>query len=401
MTKERHEQRLRMKRLGISVLSHGMLLLILALALSLDLLTGFSLLGFAFFSITAVMTQSFFWLLFHFRINLRFRDPSLTLMQIATAVTWFSLLISQLPEIRGSLTLLYIMVMLFGIFQLTMLEFAFVGLLSLVCFGGVIAADLYLRPETLNLKLSLMQWLILASAQTWIALFGSYVRRLSERLKKQRHVLQHSNHKMQRANAELEQAMEQLDEIAGTDELTGILNRRRFFEESRLRLENTEHYQAAALCMIDLDHFKKVNDRYGHQAGDLVLERFCQVARQSLRGSDLFGRYGGEEFILLLPQTNQDSGVQIAERIRLAFERYPFDSIEPGLRLSASIGVTLHRWGETLEETLKRADSALYKAKKSGRNQTIYISGARSLPTQDHRVITRSGALDNPGKDDA
>ncbi|MFG1488633.1 GGDEF domain-containing protein, partial [Oceanospirillum sp. HFRX-1_2] len=278
-------------------------------------------------------------------------------------------------------------VMLFGIFQLSMLEFAFVGLFSLVCFGGVIASDFYLRPDEVNLQLSLMQWLILASAQTWIALFGSYVRRLSERLKKQRHVLQHSNHKMQRANEELEQAMEQLDEIAGTDELTGILNRRRFFEESRLRLENTEQYQASALCMIDLDHFKKVNDRYGHQAGDLVLERFCQLTRECLRGSDLFGRYGGEEFILLLPQTNQDSGVQIAERIRLAFEQYSFDSIEPGLKLSTSIGVTLHRCGETLEETLKRADKALYQAKSSGRSQTIYISGARNI----NRALTGRG----------
>lgn len=387
VTRERHEQRLRLKRLGISVLSHGMLLLILALALGLDLLTDFSLTTFALFTLTAVVTQGAFWFLFQTGINLRFKDPSLTLWQISMAVVWFSLLISQLPEIRGSLTLLYIMVMLFGIFQLSMLEFAFVGLFSLVCFGGVIASDLYLRPDEVNLQLSLMQWLVLASAQTWIALFGSYVRRLSERLKKQRHVLQHSNHKMQRANEELEQAMEQLDEIAGTDELTGILNRRRFFEESRLRLENSEQYQASALCMIDLDHFKKVNDRYGHQAGDLVLERFCQITRECLRGSDLFGRYGGEEFILLLPQTNQDSGVQVAERIRLAFEAYSFDSIEPGLKLSTSIGVTLHRWGETLEDTLKRADKALYQAKSSDRNQTVYISGARNI----NRALTGKG----------
>ncbi len=367
-----------MKRLGISALSHGMLLLILALTLSLDLLTGFSWLGFVLLTFSAMVTQGAFWLLYHFRINLRFKDPSLTLIQMAIAIIWFSILISQLPEIRGSLVLLYIMVMLFGIFQSSMFEFAFIGLLSLVCFGGVIASDFHFRPDEINLKLSLVQWLILASAQTWVALFGSYVRRLSGRLKKQRSVLRQSNYKMQRANEELEQAMEQLDEIAGTDELTGVLNRRRFFEESRLRLAGTDEYQASALCMIDLDHFKKVNDRFGHQAGDLVLERFCQITRECLRGSDLFGRYGGEEFILLLPQTNQESGVQIAERIRLAFEQYPFDSIEPGLKLSASIGATLHRWGETLEETLKRADKALYQAKSSGRNQTVYISGARN-----------------------
>lgn len=381
VTRERHEQRLRMKRLGISALSHGMLLSILALALGLDLLTNFSVHSFSLFTLSAAITQGVFWLLFHYRINLKFRDPSLTLLQISIAVCWFSLLISLLPEIRGSLIVLYIMVMLFGIFQLSMLEFAFAGLLSLICFGAVIASDFHLRPDEVNLKLSLMQWLILASAQTWIALFGSYVRKLSERLKKQRHVLQHSNHRMRQTNKKLAEAMEQLDEIAGTDELTGILNRRRFFEESRLRLACNESYQPSALCMIDLDHFKKINDQYGHQAGDLVLERFCQIAEECLRSSDLFGRYGGEEFLLLLPQTNQESGVRIAERIREAFEQFPFDSIKPGLRLSASIGVTLHRWGEEVEETLSRADQALYKAKSSGRNQTVYLSGVKNNST--------------------
>lgn len=378
LTRERYEQRLRMKRLGISMLSHGMLLIILGLAVWLKLINSFSGSHFALFVISAIASQGAFWLLFRFRINLRFNDPSLTLLQMGTAIIWFSILISMLPEIRGSLTLLYIMVMLFGIFQLSMLEFAFAGLLSLICFGGVIASDLYFRPDDTMLKLSLMQWLILASAQTWIALFANYVRHLSERLKRQRQVLQSNNQKMQKTNARLEQAMEQLDELAGTDDLTGVLNRRRFFEKCRQRLESPAHYQASALCMIDLDHFKKINDRFGHQAGDEILQLFCNISNECLRGSDLLGRYGGEEFILLLSQTNQESGVQIAERIRKAFERQSFDSISPDLKMTASIGVTLHCWGETLEETLKRADKALYKVKDSGRNQTVYISGAAS-----------------------
>lgn len=393
LTRERLEQRLRLKRLGISALSHTMLLVILSFALGLDLLTDFSRRDFAFFALTAAFSQGTFWLLFHYRLNLKFPDPSLTLLQIATAITWFSLLISHLPEIRGSLMILYIMVLLFGIFQLSMLEFACVGLLSLVCYGGVIAADLYLRPETLNLKLSIMQWLILASAQTWIALFGSYVRRLSERLKRQRHVLRNSNHKMLQANKELEQAMEQLDEIAGTDELTGILNRRRFFAESRSRLKTSDEYQTSALCMVDLDHFKQVNDRFGHQAGDFVLEHFCKVTQSCLRGSDLFGRYGGEEFIILLPHTNQASALKIAERIRLAFAQCTFDSIQPGLKLSISIGITLHRCGETLEDTLNRADKALYQAKSSGRNQTLYLSVA--TPHQPVTSTSPKGPLQN------
>lgn len=375
-TKAHHEQRLRIRRLAISVLSHVILLGILLAALVLDLLNNVSYQDYLLFVGSALLTQGAFWLMFRFDLNLKFNDPSLTLMQMATAVIWFSFIISQLPELRGALLLLYVMVMLFGIFQLNPLEFAFAGLLSLVCFGAVIVSDLSLHPESSQLRLSIMQWIILAAAQTWIALFSSYVRRLSERLRKQKSVLKASNHRMLRANEELEQAMQQLDEIAGTDELTGILNRRRFFQEAECRLSNSDNYQPSALCMIDIDHFKEINDKYGHQAGDQVLEHFTQIAGQYLRSRDLFGRYGGEEFVLLLPQNNQESGIKVAERIRQAFAEYQFDQIKPGLSFTLSTGISLHRFGESLDCTIKRADDALYQAKHSGRNQTVYISGA-------------------------
>lgn len=378
--RQRHEQRLRLRRLVISALSHGMLLIILGSALTLNLLNSISWEHYFLFIITAAVTQAGFWLIIHYDLNLKLDDPSMTLLQMSTAIIWFSLVISELPEVRGALLILYVMVMLFGIFQLSMLEFAFAGLLSLVCFGAVIIADISFRPEITSLKLSIMQWIILATAQTWIALFGSYVRKLSERLKRQRSVLKASNDKMVRTNEELEQAMLQLDEIAGTDELTGILNRRRFFQEAEARLQNIDDYQACALCMIDIDYFKGINDRYGHQGGDQVLEQFSRIASSCLRTTDLFGRYGGEEFILLLPHNNQESGIKVAERIRQAFSSHCFNELEQGLSFTLSAGITLHRWGEPLEDTLKRADDALYRAKKGGRNQTVYISGARNQP---------------------
>ncbi|MBB1489277.1 GGDEF domain-containing protein [Oceanospirillum sediminis] len=378
--RQRHEQRLRIRRLVISALSHGMLLIILGSALTLNLLNSISWEHYFLFIITAAVTQAGFWLIIHYDLNLKLDDPSMTLLQMSTAIIWFSLVISELPEVRGALLILYVMVMLFGIFQLSMLEFAFAGLLSLVCFGAVIIADISFRPEITSLKLSIMQWIILATAQTWIALFGSYVRKLSERLKRQRSVLKASNDKMVRTNEELEQAMLQLDEIAGTDELTGILNRRRFFQEAEARLHNIDNYQACALCMIDIDYFKGINDRYGHQCGDQVLEQFSRIASSCLRTTDLFGRYGGEEFILLLPHNNQESGIKVAERIRQSFSSHCFNELEQGLSFTLSAGITLHRWGEPLENTLKRADDALYRAKKGGRNQTVYISGARNQP---------------------
>ena len=165
-----------------------------------------------------------------------------------------------------------------------------------------------------------------------------------------------------------------LEQLAQTDPLTQILNRRALTERSTAEMERALRYDASmALLMIDLDHFKRVNDTYGHLVGDDVLRDVAQLLAVTIRGSDIVARYGGEEFLVLLPETDDEGAERFAERIRAAVETHAFSksSQEPVLRLTASVGVAVFPAAriETVEDLFARADAALYRAKADGRNR--------------------------------
>ena len=181
-------------------------------------------------------------------------------------------------------------------------------------------------------------------------------------------------------NMELQTALSQLETAAGTDRLTGAWNRRRFDEgASGLMALSNRRRDPLPLILFDLDHFKRVNDTYGHNAGDLVLVQMVQVVRALLRASDFITRWGGEEFVILAPGTHLSGAAALAGKIREAVESTVF----PGVgQVTISMGVTAYRPGETLEEWVQRADQALYRAKAGGRNQvaTIEESGTQAFP---------------------
>src|SRR5690606_4607027 len=164
--------------------------------------------------------------------------------------------------------------------------------------------------------------------------------------------------------------MRQLEDLASTDELTGLYNRRHFLKLAESELSRLRRGHQSGLALIDLDHFKKVNDAHGHAAGDRVLQTFAAVARSCLRDGDVLARYGGEEFVLLLPNTDAEQFRACCERLREAFANAPpFEaSIRPGY-LSLSVGLTLLNAGDELDHSLQRADDALYRAKRAGRNR--------------------------------
>jgi diguanylate cyclase (GGDEF)-like protein len=168
--------------------------------------------------------------------------------------------------------------------------------------------------------------------------------------------------------AELKQANETITHLAATDELTE-LNNRRFFNGCLAAAISAarRHAYHLSMIMIDLDHFKAVNDTYGHSAGDLVLKTFADLLREMLRAEDVAARWGGEEFIILLPLTASDAAAALAERIRAAFEQQS-DSASTIL-LSASFGVVQLQESDDVDSFIRRADAALYRAKREGRNR--------------------------------
>jgi|GEM_PF-1280720 len=168
---------------------------------------------------------------------------------------------------------------------------------------------------------------------------------------------------------------EELRALATRDSLTGAFNRRHFSELSMREIERCRRYgHPLSVIMLDADHFKSVNDTHGHDAGDRVLKRISAACIELLRASDIFGRFGGEEFVACLPETSLEIATEVAERMRaiLAESKIPINNAGDTLTMTVSIGVTnLGPNDESFEAALGRADGALYAAKDSGRNKVI------------------------------
>ncbi len=158
----------------------------------------------------------------------------------------------------------------------------------------------------------------------------------------------------------------ELELISLTDELTGIYNRRAFNDFMHKNISRAKrHLEPLSILMLDIDHFKQVNDLYGHDMGDEVLTIFAHLVQDHLREEDIFARWGGEEFIILLPQTSSSEALKLAERIRKNISEYHFSEIDS---VTVSIGHTEFHVDDSFDILLKRVDEALYQAKNAGRN---------------------------------
>ena len=178
---------------------------------------------------------------------------------------------------------------------------------------------------------------------------------------------------IQRDTTKAHRLKEKLTDMTVHDELTGALNRRGFFSQANKEFKRCKrYYRPMSVIMIDIDHFKLINDEYGHQIGDNVLKSFTELSIDTVRGYDSFARIGGEEFALMLPDTNQAAASFLAERIRQKMKNHPFIAGEKMIEVTASFGVAgLNENDEDFENLLQRADKALYEAKESGRDQVM------------------------------
>jgi diguanylate cyclase (GGDEF)-like protein len=162
-----------------------------------------------------------------------------------------------------------------------------------------------------------------------------------------------------------------LEKFATTDNLTGALNRTKFNVIIEREIEMVKRYdQLLSMIIFDIDHFKKINDQYGHAVGDSVLRTVADIVRENTRKTDYFIRWGGEEFMILSSETNLDKERKLAEKIRQVIENKEFENAG---RITVSLGVTECKNIDTVNNFIKRADDALYKAKKIGRNRVEVI----------------------------
>ncbi len=176
----------------------------------------------------------------------------------------------------------------------------------------------------------------------------------------------------------LESQLQQMGELVRADQLTGILNRRGLHEAFEREFARASR-QDAALCIavLDLDNFKHINDSFGHDAGDAVLVHFSAIVSAALRNDDVLARFGGEEFVLLLPATNPAEALTTIARIQAALAARPCVHEGVALPVTFSAGATSYETGEEIHVLMKRADAAVYKAKRAGKNQTVFSGTQR------------------------
>jgi diguanylate cyclase (GGDEF)-like protein/PAS domain S-box-containing protein len=198
-------------------------------------------------------------------------------------------------------------------------------------------------------------------------------RRVGERTAELEHSLREQRHMLQR----LEAAHADLERLTREDPLTGLANRREFAERLAVEYERSvRHEHPLTVAMLDLDHFKAVNDAHGHAMGDEVLRHIGAIVRGQCRIADLPARYGGEEFVLALPDTSLLEARSLCERIRGAVEAHDWDAIVAGLRVTVSIGIAMRAPDESADEAVAAADQQLYEAKRRGRNRVCVRSTA-------------------------
>ena len=292
-------------------------------------------------------------------LNKKFQDPSLTIAQMLWGTFYLLIISYYLNEWRSLILLAYFGMLSFGFFKLRFREFLFVIAVAIIGYSLIVGYMFLYQPERINIKFELLQLLAFASSASIMLYTGSSIHRLRYRAKNQYN--------------ELQKVLELNKKLATTDDLTGLYNRRYFMEKlSQQKALSEREDTDFVICFFDLDYFKQINDSFGHHTGDVVLKVFSKILSLSIREIDYVARFGGEEFVCLLVNTDIENAIKITERIRKSLEDYNFSDIAPSLHATVSIGLSNFKQFNTIQETLMDADNKMYRAKKLGRNKVVY-----------------------------
>ena len=260
--------------------------------------------------------------------------------------------------VREGVMPLFSLLLIFGVFTLPPRQVLIVGLLTIFGLGSVVLAMVHWMPGENDGRESLLRFMLAALIMPAISAVAYYVASIRRRMAKQK--------------KELRQALALLQEVAIRDDMTGLVNRRHMMQLLDLQQERQARSgEGFCLALIDLDHFKHINDHYGHHVGDAVLKDFALAAVSVRRQTDVLARWGGEEFLLLLNDTTAEVANIALERARTALKDIPLLPSQPDLRITFSAGMTGYLEGELLHACIERADKALYRAKEQGRNCTV------------------------------
>jgi len=332
------QQRVRFRRYLIAAGTSLMVVFLLGVCVVAGVLGGGP---FAIAAGTVLAFTATFYFVFRSGLNLRARDPSLTVPMMLAAICVVTYALYHLGEMRTVFLLVYPIIMFFGVLRLGTGVLLLVGAFIMCAYALVVRlpAEQSAQPDPNTIEL--LRGLVLATVLVWFSFMGGYVHDLRQRLR-----------------------------ASGYDHLTGIYNRGRVLD--MLTNEKIRYDRGAGplcVCLVDIDGLKDINDTRGHRAGDLALQSIAQIARDELRAIDFIGRYGGDEFLLVLVQTGLDGARECAERIRGRIALSDSIGNDTRRQVTVSCGVTQLRQNESAQDSLQRADAALYRAKTAGRNR--------------------------------
>lgn len=286
----------------------------------------------------------------------RAKDPLLTFPQVVYGITGVALTYGLQSFDQGPALQLLFLLLFYDLHRLTPRQIGIAAALATVLLAGTVVGMYGLRPTNIDWRQEAFTLIMAALAMPALAVIGRIVRGVHLRRLTQK--------------AELAQALIDLQTLSQRDALTGAFNRRHM--ASLLDDEVRRHKRTGrpfCLAMLDIDFFKRVNDSHGHAVGDVVLQELTRLVRENLPATDVIARWGGEEFLVLLPEATAADALAAFEHVRRQVRAFAWSSHAPGLQVSFSCGVAEHQGQFSLTQTIERADAALYLAKQSGRDR--------------------------------
>ena len=352
---EADKQRFRLKRFGMAATTYAIGLALLVMCGALGLIGWREIAGVA---VLKLLINAGLWLCLRTGWNLRFSDPSMTLAQTVLAAGVIACIVVVGERVHFLAVTFYSVLFLFAMLQLGPWQIAWLQATVVVSYALASLACVALNGAGVDAEVEVMYLILVVVTTIWFAAAAMYIVRLRRDLSESKHTI---------------------EKLASCDGLTGVWNRRQIDAMLMAEAERAVR-MGTALCvaLLDIDHFKRINDRFGHGVGDAVLCGITQCMREELREFDEIGRYGGEEFLLLLPGTTPDTASAGLERLRLAIAALELLPQAPE-RVTVSIGLACIAPGEAPADCVRRADAALYQAKRSGRNRVV-AAAAYDLP---------------------
>jgi diguanylate cyclase (GGDEF)-like protein len=311
----------------------------------------------AAYFVCGIALIGFFVVLSETHVNDRFEDHYLTIFQIGGHVALQLGFLLAAPEIGYAFLSVVFLIFGFGALRMTSRQATVAWSLTTMGLAPVFlftSTPIGLPITTHIERIAAMLCFVLTIGQcAFVGLYGSSMRQ-----------------SLYKRGFELKEAYKRIEELAELDELTGSFNRRYIMRMLDDEIARAHRSQApCSIALIDLDWFKRVNDAYGHPTGDEVLRTFAITVFANIRNTDRFGRYGGEEFLLVLPDTANDVAARTLDRLRAIVAELDWSAFSPGMRVTISAGVATLKPVETADTFLARADKALYAAKARGRNR--------------------------------